>query len=248
MSSGNIDIEPIQNNEVQEVIETQDDDDDQKPRFNQRQVSDVVKRERERAYEKGRKEAMMQLEQQQENIQQSPQQQVQQSNSIGGMPSVSAEDVQRMIAEQAPQALQAQFQQLKQDHMINTFVSKMQAAEQKYPGLEAELNQLNYNDPRMHAFIEMANSFDNTGDIMKEVIEHPHKLTAILADVRDQPYIAQKQLQSLSKSISQNESAKSQEAQARDPLSQLKSSSTAGADSSSMSVSDFQKLYKSNRR
>jgi hypothetical protein len=248
-------IEPNQDDlaygepQAQDAIEIED---DQKPTFNKRQVSDVVKRERDRAYEKGRKEAMMQMQQQQDVAQTAPQQQAvqqqpMQQQGLGGMPQLSQEDVQRMIAEQAPQALQAQFQQLKQDHLINTFVGKMQVAEQKYPGLEAELNQLNYNDPRMHAFIEMANSFDNTGEIMKEVIDNPHKLTAILADVRDQPYIAQKQMQSLSKSIKQNEDAKVQDSQARDPMSQLKSSSTASVDDSQMSVSDYQKMFKNRR-
>jgi hypothetical protein len=232
----------VQGEQAQKPIEIED---DQLPKFNQRQVSDVVKRERERAYEKGRKEALMQMQQDQgAQIAQQPMQQPQQNQGLGGMPQLSQEDVQRMIAEQAPQALQAQFQQLKQDHLINTFVGKMQAAEQKYPGLEAELNQLNYNDPRMHAFIEMANTFDNTGDIMKEVIDNPHKLTAILADVRDQPYIAQKQMASLAKSIKQNEDAKAQESQARDPMGQLKSSSTASVDDGQMSVSDYRKMFR----
>jgi len=242
--------EPNQDDLVQGEPQAQDAieiEDEQKPKFNQRQVSDVVKRERDRAYEKGRKDALMQMQQQQDVApvasQQIPQQPLQQQG-LGGMPQLSPEDVQRMIAEQAPQALQAQFQQLKQDHMVNTFVSKMQAAEQKFPGLEAELNQLNYNDPRMHAFIEMANSFDNTGEIMKEVIDNPHKLTALLADVRDQPYIAQKQMAALSKSIKQNDDAKASEAQARDPMSQLKSSSTASMDDSQMSVSDYRKMFR----
>jgi len=214
-------------------------EEDQQPKFNQRQVSDVIKRERERAYEKGKKEALMQL--QQENTiaqQQAP------STGLGGMPQLTSEDVQRMIAEQAPQALEAQFQQLKQDHLVNTFVSKMQAAEEKYPGLEAELNKLNYNDPRMHALIELVNSYDNAGDIMKEITDYPHKLTSILADIRDQPYIAQKQMMALSDSIKQNQTAKDQEIQARDPLRQLKSSSTITSDDGQMSVKDFQRMLK----
>ncbi len=225
-------------------------DDDQKPKFNQRQVSDVIKRERERAYEKGRKDALMQQELAQQDVAQSAppaQMQQQAQTGLGGMPQGMTQDqVRQMIAEQAPEALQAQIQAYKQDHMVNTFVSKMQAAEAKYPGLEAELNKLNYNDPRMHSFIEMANAFDNTGEIMKEVIDNPHKLTALLADVQQQPYIAQKQMQSLSQSIKQNDDAKAQDAQARDPMRQLNPSSTAGItnDSSSMSVSDFRKMFK----
>ena len=38
--------------------------------------------------------------------------------------------------------------------------------------------------------------------------------------------------------------AKAEEAQARDPYSQLKPSPTAGMDNGSMSVSDFRKMFK----
>lgn len=213
--------------------------------YNKQQVSDVVKRERQRAYEKGRKEAMMQM--QQEAAQAAPQQQqAQQMNDMGALqqPQLTPEQVQQMIAEQAPQALQSQIQQYKTEHLVNTFVGKMQAAEQKYPGLEAELSKLNFDDPRMHSFIEMANSFDNTGEIMKEVTDNPHKLASLLGEIQSQPYLAQKQMGSLSQSIKQNEDAKAQDAQARDPMRQIKGSSTAGMDSGDMSVNDFRKMFR----
>jgi hypothetical protein len=232
---------------------TAPDDEKQRPQFNQIQVSDVVKREREKAYEKGRKDALMQM--QQESAPQPLQQQQQpqaQGNGLGGMPQapqqaqMTPEQVQQMIAEQAPQALNAQIQQYKADQLVNTFVQKMQAAEQKYPGLEAELNQLNYSDPRMHAFIELANAQENTGDIMKEVIDNPHKLDQLLNLSINQPYAARKALGSLSNSIKQNEDAKLNEIQARDPMSQLKPSSSAGIETgtATMSVNDFRKMLK----
>ena len=192
----------------------------------------------------------MELQNQQQSAEQQPQaaaMQQQSQTGLGGMQQLSPQDIERMIAEKAPQALQAHVQQLKQDHLVSTFVQKMQAAEQKYPGLEAELNQLNYNDPRMHSFIEMANAMDNTGDIMKEIIDNPNKLESLLNMAAHQPYVAQKALHSLSQSIKQNETAKEQETQAKDPMSQLKPSTSAGMDSGMMSVKDFQKMFRSNR-
>jgi len=211
-------------------------------------VSKIVARERLKAFEKGKQEALMQLQQEQAQQQQAaPEQaapQQAQPSSLGGMQQMSAADIERLIAEKAPQALQAHVQQLKQDHMVGTFVQKMQAAEQKYPGLEAELNQLNYNDPRMHSFIEMANAMENTGDIMKEVVDNPAKLESLLNMAYNQPYQAQKALAGLSESIKSNQTALAQEAQARDPMSQLKPSSSAGMDNSAMSVADFRKMFK----
>jgi hypothetical protein len=232
----------VENNpEVQEQVSAPVDD-VQAPRFNQIQMNDVVKRERERAYEKGRIAAMQELQAQQQ------QQQQPQGQSLGGMQQFSQEDIERMIQEKATQAtqehIQSQLAELKQQQMVNSFVQKMEVAEQQYPGLEQELNQLNYSDPRIHAFIGMVNDFENTGEIMKEVLDNPYKLSQILSDIQSQPYLAQKNLQKLSASIKQNQQAKAEEAQARDPYSQLKPSTSAGMDNGSMSVSDFRKMFK----
>lgn len=235
-----VDTETI-NPDVQEQ-EDAPADDMQRPVFNRIQVADVVKREKQKAFEKGRLAAMQELQAQQQ--QEAPQQ----GSSLGGMAQLSQADIERMIQEQATRAtqehIQAQLAELKQQQMVNSFVQKMQVAEQQYPGIEQELNQLNYNDPRIHAFIGMVNDMENTGDIMKEVLDNPHKLSQILSDIQDQPYLAQKNLQKLSASIKQNMSAKAEEAQARDPYSQLKPSPTAGMDNGDMSVSDFRKMFK----
>lgn len=220
------------------------DDEMQRPMYNKIQLSDVVKRERQKAFEKGRQEAMQEYMQQQQQQQQEPQQ----ASSLGGMQQFSQADIERMIQEQATRATQEHIQQrlaeMKQQQMVNSFVQKMQVAEQQYPGLEEELNQLNYNDPRIHAFIGMVNDLENTGEIMKEVLDNPYKLSQILSDIQEQPYLAQKNLMKLSASIKQNMSAKQEEAQAKDPYSQLKPSTSAGMDNGNMSVADFKKMFR----
>lgn len=242
--------------EVEDIVNTDDTnpetqepevapvDEMQVPVFNRIQVADVVKREKQKAFEKGRRAAMQELQAQQQQQQQEPQQ----GASLGGMQQFSQADIERMIQEQATRAtqehIQQQLAQMKQEQMVNSFVQKMQVAEQQYPGLEQELNQLNYNDPRIHAFIGMVNDFENTGEIMKEVLDNPYKLSQILSDIQDQPYLAQKNLQKLSASIKQNQQAKVEEAQARDPYSQLKPSTSAGMDNGNMSVADYRKMFK----
>ena len=128
--------------------------------------------------------------------------------------------------------------------MVESFAGKMQSAEMKYPGLQQELNQLNYEDPRMLRFIELANAMDNTGDIMKEVIDNPEKMDTLLNLSYSQPYVAQKKLASLSQSIKTNQEAVAQDAQARDPMSSLKPSTNAGMDNGNMSVSDYRKMLR----
>jgi len=233
-------IEPIA--DANEAVESQP-----KKTFTSDVVKKVVEREKQKAFERGKREALMELEQQQQipaEQQQIPQQPAQNA-SLGGMKQLSEADIERMISERAPQALQQHVQKLQQDQMVNTFASKMQAAEQQYPGLETELNQLNYNDPRMLAFIAMANQFENTGDMMKEVLDNPHKMETLLNMSYSQPYQAQKAMKSLSDSIKTNQSAKAEEAQARDPMSQIKSSTTSGNAEKSqhdMSQEDLRRL------
>jgi hypothetical protein len=246
------DIEPVADAEKIAVEEP-------KKSFTSDVVKKVVEREKAKAFERGKREAIMELQQQQQPIQaeQQPQQAVQQapihngqSVGLGGMPQMSPADIERMIAEKAPQALQQHVQRMQQDQMVNNFVSKMQQAEQQYPGLEAELNNLNYNDPRMHAFIAMATQMENTGDIMKEVLDNPAKMENLLQMAYNQPYQAQKALKSLSDSIKVNQTAKAEEAQARDPLSQIKSSTTSGTKEGSqhdMSVQDIRRLLAKRR-
>ena len=242
-------IEPVADAEELAVEEP-------KKTFTSDVVKKVVEREKSKAFERGKREALMELQQQQQ--QQIPAEQKQaappinngQSVGMGGMQQMSHADIERMIAERAPLALQQHVQKLQQDQMVNTFVNKMQLAEQQYPGLEAELNNLNYDDPRIHAFISMANQMENTGDIMKEVLDNPTKMESLLNMAKNQPYQAQKALKSLSDSIKTNQTATAEEAQARDPLSQIKSSTTAGTKESNqhdMSVKDIGRLLRSRR-
>lgn len=206
-------------------------------------VSKIVERERKKAYEKGQKEALMQLqEQNQAQQQEAPLMQQQGQQSLGGMQQMSPSDIERMIAEKAPQLLQEHVQNLKNEHMVNSFVSKMQAAEQKYPGLEAKLNDLDYSS--MAPLVHMANDMENTGDIMNELLENPMKMGNLIALAHTQPKLAMRQMMDLSTSIKTNQQALAEEKQAQDPMSQLKPSSSAGMDNGTMSVTDFRKMFR----
>lgn len=212
-------------------------------------VSKIVERERKKAYDKGQKDALMQsqdqeqqqVQQQDQSNPQEPAMQQQGQQTLGGMQQLSAADIDKMIAERAPQLLQDHVQQLKNEHTINSFVGKMQAAEQKYPGLEAKLNELDYSS--MAPLVGLANDMENTGDIMQELVENPMKLANMMALAQMQPGMAKRQMSELSNSIKTNQEAAAQDKQARDPMAQLKPSSSAGMDNGAMSVSDFRKMF-----
>ncbi len=208
-------------------------------------VSKIVERERLKAFEKGKKEALMQLNQEQQSVTPQPEGRdtLQQAGSLGGMQQMTQADIERLIAERTPQALQDHVNRLQSEHTINSFVQKVQAAEARYPGLEQKLNDLDYS-PDMVKLIQMANNLENTGDVMNELVDNPSKLITLLNSVEKQPKLALRQLMELGNSIKQNQDALAQEKQAQDPMSQLKPSSSAGIDNSTMSVSDFRKMFR----
>ena len=210
-------------------------------------VSKIVARERAKAYEKGKQEARMEQEQQQAPQQQPqvPQASQQAQGTFGGMAQVqSPEDIQRMIAEHVPQYLQAQADEYKNKQFVEGFVSKMQAAEQQYPGLEAKLDDLNWNAPGTQALAQMVNNLENSGDIMNELMENPEKMGSLLTLIHEQPKLAQNKLASLSNSIKTNQAAIAQEKSAQSPIGQMKSSVNAGVDDHNLSVKDLKKMFK----
>lgn len=241
------DIEPADDSLSQAVVE-------EEPKYDSKTVSKIVKREREKAeakaYERARKEAMMELAQQQP---QAPagappaDAQAQQPQSLGGMPQMSSEDIKALIAQQVPQHLQEQIHNVRNEHMVNSFVSKMQAAEQKYPGLEEKLGLLDYGKPKTKMLIEMVTQLDNAGDVMHEVLENPEKMSTLFSLMEEQPRLAMNKLQSIGKSITQNQEAAATHEQTKDPLSQIKPSTNTGMSDGNMSVSDYSKYWRQNR-
>ena len=219
-------------------------EDMQEPVFNKIQMKQVVDREKQKAYERGKREAMADLQQEQAPQQQAPAQQVSQTvNGIGGMSSMSPAEVQRMIQEHAPQYLEQQMQQMRTNHAVESFVGKMQAAEAQYPGLEKELSELEYDKPGMAQLVSLVNDMPNSAEIMKElVMDNPMKMGGILSLLNSQPRKAAQELHKLSASIKQNDEALAEERQAQDPLSQLKSSTNPGKNSNDLSVKDLRRM------
>ncbi len=237
-----------ENSPAEEALESEHEEGNGKP-LTRELVSKIVDREKKKAFEKGKQEALMQLQQeqlqqmQQPAPEQAPQQapMQQQPDNMGGMPQMSNADIERMIAEKAPQALQDHMNRMRQEQTVDSFVNKMQAAEARHPGLEAKLNDLDYST--LAPIVTMANDMENTADIMKELVDNPMKMGNLLTLMYTQPKLAQKAMHDLSTSIKTNQEALAQDAQARDPMSQLKPSS-AGADNGAMSVSDFKKMFR----
>jgi hypothetical protein len=221
-------------------------------RFTPEIVTKIVQRERAKAYEKGKREALMDMQQQpaqeaqatsavpaaQPSLPNQPQQ-------IGGMNQLSPDQIRQMIAQEAPKALQEHVKSVQQQALVNSFVSKMQAAETKYPGMEQKLNELDFST--IAPLIQHIDKMENTADIMHELIENPMKMGNLVSLFYSQPKLAEKAIKNLSSSIRMNDDAKQAEKSVNEPFSQEKPSLNAGKDDGNMSVSDFKAMFKKQR-
>lgn len=184
-------------------------------------VDNVVKQAKHHAYEQGKKAAKEELAQQQ-------------TNTPAFTPTfapLTTEDVQGMIANHtAQQANEWQAQQIAQQ-----FLGKLSAAKDKYPDFEETLTNL-----EVHKFpevVQLANNFDNTADIMYELGKNPSKAVILKQLAQLNPKMGALEIQRLSDSIKQNQSAK-QGPIAQPPLSQLTPSLTK-TDNAPHTVSDY---------
>ncbi|WP_342220248.1 hypothetical protein [Rickettsiella endosymbiont of Miltochrista miniata] len=172
-------------------------------------VDNVVKQAKHHAYEQGKKAAKEELAQQQANI----------PAFTPTFAPLTTEDVQSMIANHtAQQANEWQAQQIAQQ-----FLGKLSAAKDKYPDFEETLANL-----EVHKFpevVQLANNFDNTADIMYELGRNPSKAVILKQVAQLNPKMGALEIQRLSDSIKQNQSAK-QIPSAQPPLSQLTPSIT----------------------
>jgi hypothetical protein len=188
------------------------------PNLTQEQINEIVSSRHKAGYEKGRKEAMAELEAL--KAQQMP----------GNIDELIQQKVSQMQAEQANLAYA--------QRVFDEFANKMQAAEERYPDMQEKLRESELSE--MPEIIPFVNAVDNSGDVMYELLSNPHKAITIATAIRNKmPGAAKKELNKLSKSIQANQKA-AQAITAKEPLSQVKPSS-AGGDNGKMSVNDFRK-------
>lgn len=214
-----------------EVVEQAPVEKKQEKMLTQSEVNRIAARTKHDAYEKGRREAMAELEKQRQESQ--PADQTAGQSSMGGMEQLSRDDIRQLIEEEAQRKAEMAMAQ----KIAGEFTGKLDAAKSKYEDFEDVLSELDL--PSIPHVVQWANELDNTGDVMYDIAKNPAKFANLLTLSATAPHLAQKELRRLSDSIKRNEEAKQSES-ARDPLSQLKPSTNA-TDSGKLTISDLRK-------
>lgn len=219
----------------------------QEPRlYKPEEVSLVVERERkrafERAYEKGKQEALMQMQQSANPLAEAGEST--KPDQYGQ--NITADQLRQIMAEEMPKLMDSQLQQAKMQKFVDSFANKIKAAEQQYPGLEESLGDIDFSGPAS-AIALLSNDLDNTGDIWKELSDNPVKLAHLSALAREQPKKLPQELHKLSLSIKQNQEALADNKVTREPFNQVRPSQKASVDNGSMSVTDFRNKFRTKR-
>lgn len=194
----------------------------------QSEVNKIVGNAKQHAYQQGLREAS------------------QQHVNHGGM---TEDRIHQLVEQKFHEKLQSERQQREQEHhnahaqkVMDEFSNKLASGFEKYPNFNEMINSIWPADSqnKLPELVMMLNSTDNAPDIIKDLYDNPHKVGGLVSTWKEAPHAAHRAMHKLSESIKRNETAEQNYKQAKEPLSQLKSS-TISQDSGPATVSDLRK-------
>lgn len=193
--------------------------------FTSREMTEVVKRERERAYEKAKREAQ------------------QTASQVGNEFGMSPEEIRRMAQEEALKSMRDQQQQAQLQQVVGSFVNKIEASSERYPNLKEQLREIDFES--FAPVVALATDLENTADIVAHLVSDPMKMSGLLTLLERQPKVAAKAIYDLSQSLKNNEQALAKNLdKASAPFDKLERTGGTAQSEDSLSVSDFRKLYR----
>ncbi len=214
----------------------------QEKMIEQSKINEIVSRAKEEARERGRREALEELQRQQ-SANTNAQTQSQHS-SMGGMQNLSQDEIRRLVAEETQKFSQQQQHETQQklvqqqiQETVNSFAEKILANKDKYPDLEQKLVDLGID--KFPKLFHLTNSTENTVDIWNELADNPLKADQLERLAERSPHVAIREMKKLSDSIKQNQAAMNQR-KVNEPLSQIRPSTTS-TDNGSLTISDLKK-------
>lgn len=210
----------------------------------QSKVNQLIGEAKRNAAQKGYKQAISELQQSNLGSNDTRDDTVNVNHSTGNV-----SDIRKIIAEEL-QANQKQIQdqirteQAHQHHqkVITELASKINVAAEKTPDYAETLSQVN-NFSETPLVLHYANMVDNAGEVLYELAKNPNKAVQIISAIQSgSPSIAKSLVNSLSKSIKNNQQASSDKIP-DEPLSQLKPSNL-GIGKAPSDASDLVRKYK----
>ena len=222
---------PLDEGSKVSVIETEKKPSNDQRLYNDEEVDKIVARKKLKAFDMGRKAAIEEMSTDKGSEDNSESQ-----RQIGGMPDLSDDKIRAIIEQESERRLSEQ----RAREFANNFIGKLEAGKQKHSE-SGDFDQVieDMELPSMPHIVQMADSVDNTADVIYSLGKSPTKLASILMLAYDKPKLAQAEIKRLSESLKLNEEA-SNIRMPNDPLSQLKPSVKSTGDGN-FSVSDLRR-------
>lgn len=223
---------PVSNDTDQTVKNSQEGQAEQKDekKLTQSEVNRIVAGVKLEAQEKGRREALAEANTNKPiSATKNPE-----TEQI----TLSPAELEQLIADTATK----QAQQQHTNQVINQFADKVSSGEKKYPDFAEKVAKLNL--PQLPwNLIELANSVDNTADVVYELANNPSKFSSVLNLCNTSVGLAHDELMRLSDSIKKNQQAAQQQQQSKpnEPLDQTKPSTIGTDNGEKLSVSALRK-------
>lgn len=171
-----------------------------------------------------------------------------QLKSMGGMPAVDSEGMQKQVYEQVMQ----QFQSQKEEQAQKELEEEAKKLAQDYQGRMSSGSELHedfdeimadFNPSAFPQLVYLATQTENTPSVMYEMMKNPSKLATLAVLSERDPKAAQNMINKLSASIKANEQAKTAEKDVQSPLSRMQSSPT-GRDSGQLDIADYKRMFR----
>jgi len=208
----------------------------------QSQVNEIVKHAKYEAAQKAKSEAVEEYKrtsQPSQSVGYTP------THSMGGM---TQDNIRQIVAEETQKQHQMMFEKVQADtltqegaRIANEFLNIITVADKTiYPDFDDAVSKLPFKD--IPQVVHLANQMENTAAIMYEMAKNPMKMANLQMLANTSPALAHSEMQKLAESIRLNEQSRNVRT-ANEPLSQIKSSPNA-MDNGSMSVKDFQKIFR----
>jgi hypothetical protein len=230
---------PVQDVNISTAADSTPASDKSERLFTQQEVNDLIGRNKREAVERYQRQQMARLSQTQSEPGQGSQQ-TSQYASPDDIRRIAAEESQKLMEKSTLDA-QRKAQQEQASRIATEFFTKLGTGKEKYQDFEKVMSDVEFQT--IPHVVELANMTENTADVMYELGKNPSKIANLQQLISISPKLAYAEMQRLSQSIKDNESAASTKLP-RDPLSQIRPSSNTGTDNGAMSVRDLRSKYR----
>lgn len=194
----------------------------------QSQVNQLIGQKKTEAYQKGKADALAELNAKAAAPAQNS------AQETGNAQQQSGKTIEQIVEEKLSQQNYAMHRQ----QVMNNFVQKMQEGPKKYTDFDEKVAQLNL--PAIEPILHLANAVENSEDVMYDLASNPGKVSKLFDELeKGRPHIALMMVKELAKSAKVNQQAAKQQTP-DEPLSQIKPSNV-GMDNGSQSVSSIRK-------